>query len=81
MRKGNTKEHQYQKEMTKYKCKCGNSRELDKATITYIDGEWETVEALCDCGKYMDSEPREGIPNLIRTEASLTRKQKVERNG
>tara|TARA_R110000824_G_scaffold18463_1_gene73120 strand:+ start:40 stop:288 length:249 start_codon:yes stop_codon:yes gene_type:complete len=60
--------------MTKYKCKCGKTKELSTATIVYIDGDWETKEALCKCGKYMDSEPLEGMPSQIRTEESLTRK-------
>jgi len=64
----------YKTKMTKYKCKCGKTKELLKATIVNIDGEWETKEALCKCGKYMDSEPLEGIPSLKRTEESLTKK-------
>ena len=60
--------------MTKYKCKCGKTKELSKATIVHIDGDWETKEALCKCGKYMQSKPTEGIPNLIRTEESLSKK-------
>ena len=60
--------------MTKYSCECGNTMEIGKATIVYRDGEWVTKEALCECGKYMDSEPTEGMPNLIRTEPTLTKK-------
>ena len=60
--------------MTQYKCKCGKSKNISKATITYIDGKWETKEALCKCGKYMDSEPLEGMPSQIRTEESLSKK-------
>ena len=59
--------------MTLYKCKCGNTKEIAKATIAYIDGEWQTKEALCKCGKYMQSEPLEGIPSLKRTEESLSK--------
>jgi len=62
----------YQPKMTKYKCKCGKTKEISKATIAYIDGEWETKEALCKCGKYMQSEPLEGMPSLKRTEESLS---------
>ena len=58
--------------MTKYKC--GKTKELSVATIVYVDGDWETKEALCSCGKYMDSEPLEGIPSQIRTEESLSKK-------
>ena len=61
--------------MTLYKCKCGNSKEISTATIVYIEKEWQTKEALCkSCGKYMDSEPLEGIPSQIRTEESLSKK-------
>ena len=59
--------------MTKYKCKCGKTKELSVATLVYIEGEWETKEALCKCGKYMDSEPLEGMPSQIRTEESLSK--------
>ena len=61
--------------MTLYKCKCGNTKEISTATIVYIEKEWQTKEALCkSCGKYMDSEPLEGIPSQIRTEESLSKK-------
>ena len=63
--------------MTEYNCKCGNSRQLDKQTIVYIDSKWVTREALCECGLYMDSKPTEGIPSLKRTEASLSKKKEV----
>jgi hypothetical protein len=60
--------------MTLYKCKCGKTKELSTATIVNIDGEWETKEALCKpCGKYMQSEPLEGMPSQIRTEESLSK--------
>ena len=67
----------YEPKMTKYKCKCGKTKDISKATIAYIDGEWETKEALCKCGKYMDSEPLEGMPSQIRTEESLSKKKKT----
>ena len=60
--------------MTLYTCECGKTKELSKATIVLRDGEWVTKEALCDeCGKYMDSEPTEGMPSLKRTEPSLSK--------
>jgi hypothetical protein len=65
--------------MTLYKCKCGNTKDIGKATIAYIDGEWETKEALCKCGKYMQSEPLEGIPSLKRTEESLSKKKRHDK--
>jgi hypothetical protein len=60
--------------MTLYKCECGNSKELQKATIKLIDNKVVVAEALCKCGLYMDSEPTDGIPNLKRTEPSLSKK-------
>jgi len=42
----------------------------------YWDGDWETKEALCKCGKYMQSEPLEGMPSQIRTEESLSKKKR-----
>ena len=61
--------------MTKYSCECGNTMEIGKATIVYRDGEWVTKEALCECGKYMDSNPKDGMPNLKRTEPSLSKQR------
>ena len=58
--------------MALYKCECGKERELPKATIVLRDGKWVAKEGLCECGKYMDSEPTEGMPNLKRTEPSLS---------
>ena len=70
----------YEPKMTKYKCKCGKTKEISKATIEYIDGEWETKEALCKpCGKYMQSEPLEGMPSLKRTEESLSKKKRGDK--
>ena len=61
--------------MTLYSCECGNTMEIGKATIVYRDGEWVTKEAKCSCGKWMDSEPTEGMPSLKRTEPTLTMKR------
>jgi len=62
--------------MTLYTCECGNTREIAIATIVYRDGNWVTKQAECDeCGKYMDSEPTEGIPTLQRTEPSLSKRR------
>ena len=60
--------------MTLYTCECGNTKEISKATIVYRDNEWVTKEAECECGLFMDSEPKEGMPNLKRTENSLSNK-------
>ena len=65
--------------MTLYKCKCGKTKEISTATIVYVEGDWETKEALCKCGKYMDSEPLEGIPSLKRTEESLSKNKRHDK--
>ena len=63
--------------MTIYKCECGKEeKEIGKATIVLRNGKWVCKEAECSCGKYMDSEPEEGMPQLKRTEASLSKKKK-----
>jgi hypothetical protein len=59
--------------MTLYTCECGNTKELAKATIVHRDDEWVTKEAQCECGLWMDSIPKEGIPTLQRTEPSLSK--------
>ena len=61
--------------MTLYFCECGKTMEIGKATIVYRDGKWVTKEALCECGKYMDSKPTEGMPSLKRTEPTLSMKR------
>lgn len=61
--------------MTLYFCECGNTMEIGKATIVLRDKKWVCKEAQCSCGKYMDSEPTEGLPNLKRTEPSLTKQR------
>ena len=60
--------------MTLYKCICGNSKEIRVQTIGLRDGKWVTLQALCDCGEYMDSKPKDGMPSLKRTESSLSKK-------
>jgi hypothetical protein len=65
--------------MTLYKCKCGKEKELAKATIVLRDKEWVAKEGLCKCGKYMDSEPTEGMPSLKRTEESLSKKKRGDK--
>jgi|TARA_R110001583_G_scaffold43573_1_gene138675 hypothetical protein len=59
--------------MTKYSCKCGETKDLAKATIVLRDKKWVAKEAECKCGLYMDSEPEEGMPSLKRTEPSLSK--------
>ena len=64
--------------MTKYVCKCGKEKDLDKVTIVLKD-KWVAKEALCQCGLYMDSEPEEGMPSLKRTEESLSKKKRGDK--
>jgi len=61
--------------MTLYSCECGKTMEIGKATIVLRDKKWVTKEAQCECGKYMDSKPTEGIPTLKRTEPSLSKQR------
>ena len=65
--------------MTLYKCKCGNQEEIGKQTIGFREGKWRTIQALCDCGLWMEAEPEEGMPSLIRTEASLSKKKRHDK--
>jgi hypothetical protein len=66
--------------MTKYVCKCGKTKDFKKVTIVFKD-KWVAKEALCECGKYMDSEPEEGMPSLKRTEPSLSKKRDMLWDG
>ena len=61
--------------MTLYKCECGNEENIGKTTLALRDGRWRSIHALCDCGLWMEAEPEEGMPSLIRTEASLSKKR------
>ena len=66
--------------MTLYKCECGKQeKEISKAIIGLRNGKWKTVNALCDCGLYMESKPKEGMPTLIRTEESLSKKKRHDK--
>tara|TARA_R100000655_G_scaffold104001_1_gene150805 strand:- start:1346 stop:1606 length:261 start_codon:yes stop_codon:yes gene_type:complete len=63
--------------MTLYICECNKEKkEVGKQTIVYRDGAWVTLEAVCGCNKFMKGVPNEGMPNLIRTEASLSRNKR-----
>ena len=66
--------------MTLYKCPCGKQeKEISKAIIGLRDGKWVCVDAKCECGKYMDSEPTEGMPSIKRTEASLSKNKRHDK--
>ena len=62
--------------MIKYVCKCGESKELQKATIKVIDGKVRTEQSLCKCGEWMQELNKDfgGFPSLIRTEPTLNKK-------
>ena len=65
--------------MTLYKCPCGEKeKELTKAKIVFRDGKW-VADVTCECGKYMDSKPEEGFPQLKRTEDSLSKNDKRDK--
>ena len=61
--------------MLEYTCKCGEAKTLTKATMKVIDGKIITMEALCNCGDYMEEVETEfkGFPSLIRTDSALSR--------
>ena len=64
--------------MIKFICnKCGETKDLMKATLKVIDGKVRTVEALCKCGEYMQEIEKDfdGFPCLIRTEPTLSKKR------
>tara|TARA_R110001632_G_scaffold48922_2_gene123069 strand:- start:1483 stop:1743 length:261 start_codon:yes stop_codon:yes gene_type:complete len=63
--------------MTKFKCKCGEVKDLSSWKIIHNGTDWVVGDAECKCGLYMDqvfTKEHEGIPELIRTENSLSKK-------
>ena len=58
--------------MLKYKCKCGKTKDLMKATLESIEGKIQTKQAKCKCGKYMQEIEKdfEGMPTIVRNERS-----------
>jgi hypothetical protein len=66
--------------MALYKCECGeHQKEIKKISIVYRDNKWITKGSECPCGKYMESEPQEGMPSIKRTEASLSKKKRGDK--
>jgi len=63
-------------EMSEYICKCGKTRDLQKATLEIKDGEIRTKEAVCLCGKYMEEVEKEfdGFPHIKRNEEHMKKK-------
>jgi len=65
--------------MTLYKCLCGEQeKEVSKAKIIFRDNTW-VADVMCKCGKYMYSDPVEGMPSIKRTEASLSKKKRHDK--
>ena len=65
--------------MAIYNCECGKeSKEVLKAKIILKENKW-VADVICACGKHMDSKPTEGMPQLIRTEDSLSKNKKREK--
>lgn len=60
----------------KYKCECGESKELYKTTTIIKEGKVLTKEALCKCGKYMKTKTTKGMPTIIRNEPNLSKYDK-----
>ena len=64
--------------MIKYICnKCGETKDLMRATLEVVDDKVRTKEALCKCGEYMQEIEKDfdGFPCLIRTEPTLSKKR------
>lgn len=67
--------------MANFKCDlCGATRKLSKTTTVFRGKEWVVKEAECTCeeDKYMEQifdKSYQGMPSLIRTEDSLTKKK------
>ena len=63
--------------MLKYICnKCGETKDLMKATLEVVKGKVRTKESKCKCGEYMQEQEKDfdGFPCLIRTEPTLSKK-------
>ena len=62
--------------MTIYRCPCGEEeKKVLRAKIIYRDKKW-VADVLCECGKYMESKPAEGMPQIVRTEQTLSKRRK-----
>jgi len=50
--------------MSKYKCKCGKTAEVQSVSIRVIDGEVRH-DVPCECGEYMTpTEKKTGMPSF-----------------
>ena len=63
--------------MLKYQCKCGETKDLMKATLEIKEGKVRCKQAKCKCGEYMQEAEKDfdGFPSLIRTEPTLSKKR------
>ena len=57
--------------MAKYTCECGEYKHLNKTTLILVEGKWVAKEAKCSCGKYMTSDPAEGMPTIVRNDRKI----------
>ena len=64
--------------MIKFICNtCGDTKELQKATIKVIDDKIRVQEAYCEkCNEWLQEIEKDfdGFPSLIRTEPTLNKK-------
>tara|TARA_R100001015_G_C4631630_1_gene194297 strand:+ start:1970 stop:2230 length:261 start_codon:yes stop_codon:yes gene_type:complete len=66
--------------MALYKCECCKyTKEIKKIVIVCREGKWVTKGSECPCGKYMQSEIQDGMPQIIRTEQSLSKHKKHDK--
>ena len=55
--------------MALFICKhCKNKKELKKQTLIFLNNKLRVKEALCKCGKYMETKTEKGMPYIIRNE-------------
>jgi hypothetical protein len=57
--------------MLKYQCKCGETKDLMRATLEVVEGKVRCKQAKCKCGEYMQEVEKDfnGMPNIIRNES------------
>ena len=63
--------------MLKYICnKCGETKDLMRATLEIVKCKVRTKEDKCKCGEYMQEIEKDfdGFPSLIRTDEALSNK-------
>ena len=63
--------------MLKYICnKCGETKDLMRATLEIKKGKVRCKQAKCKCGEYMQEIEKDfdGFPSLIRSDEALSNK-------